>query len=289
MHYKASSAKVYNPAATYLSQVLVYGWLLLPALAHAQARTPVMVKAPRSTARTSTPSVTTPIAESTVAHLLQPTGAPQPTTTAVARDIDARILPLFGERSKSAQQIEDEIRFLNECDQNFNSREEASQFFTARGWEYVSETQLDTAAYRFNLAHLLNDKNGDAFWGLGVVCYQRNQLADAIRMLKQAATLADTNAVLLTDLATVEVEYYQAKHDTTSLTDARDHLQKAVFLNPTQAPAYARLSQISYHLADYRSAWTYLHKAYKIDLAAIDLTYLQELLAKEPDPIGLFK
>lgn len=288
MHYKASSPNVPNPTAVYLSQLLVCGWLLLPALAHAQARTPVMVKASRSGTRSSHAPVTAPMAESAVAHLAQPV-APQPTTTSVVREVDARILPLFGERSKSAQQIEDEIRFLNECDQNFNSREEASQFFAARGWEYISETQLDTAAYRFNLAHLLNDKNGDAFWGLGVICYQRNQLSDAVRMLKMGVALTDTNAVLLTDLATVELEYYQAKQDTASLADAREHLQKAVFLNPTQASAFARLSQISYHQADYRSAWSYLHKAYKLDLATIDLAYIRELLLKEPDPTGLFK
>ncbi|CCG99055.1 tetratricopeptide repeat protein [Fibrella aestuarina BUZ 2] len=267
----------------------MWGWLLLPALAHAQARTPVMVKVPRSATKPAgSATKTPPVAESAVAHLAQPVATPKQEAT-IVREVDARILPLFGERSKSAQQIEDEIRFLNECDQNFTSREEASQFFAARGWEYVSEAQLDTAAYRFNLANLLNDKNGDAFWGLGVVCYQRNQLSDAINMLKRGAALADTNAVLLTDLATVELEYYQAKHDTTSLTEARDHLQKAIFLNPSHATAFARLSQISYHRAEYRNAWAYLHKAYKLDLASIDLGYIQELLAKEPDPIGLFK
>lgn len=267
----------------------MWGWLLLPALAHAQARTPVMVKATRSAAKPAgSATKTPPVAESAVAHLVQP-APPAPAETTTVREVDVRILPLFGGRSKSAQQIEDEIRFLNECDQNFNSREEASQFFAARGWEYVSEAQLDTAAYRFNLANLLNDKNGDAFWGLGVVCYQRNQLSDAINMLKRGAALADTNAVLLTDLATVELEYYQAKHDTTSLTDARDHLQKAIFLNPSHATAFARLSQISYQQGEYRNAWAYLHKAYKIDLSSIDLVYIQELLAKEPDPIGLFK
>lgn len=289
MHHKAYPHNgLFNTAGSF-SQVLVWGWLLLPVLAHAQARTPVMVKSTRPAAKPAGQAAKTPpLAESAVAHLAQSVSAPI-LEVVTAREIDARILPLFGERSKSAQQIEDEIRFLNECDQNFNSREEASQFFAARGWEYVSEAQLDTAAYRFNLANLLNDKNGDAFWGLGVVCYQRNQLPDAINMLKRSVALIDTNAVLLTDLATVELEYYQAKRDTASLTEASSHLQKAVFLNPAHATAFARLSQISYHQANYRNAWTYLHKAYKLDLASIDLTYVQELLAKEPDPIGLFK
>ena len=122
-----------------------------------------------------------------------------------------------------------------------------------------------------------------------MVSYQRNQLTEAVRLLKRGVALADTNAVMLTDLATVELEQYQALTDTTSLTEAREHLHRAVFLNPANAPAYAKLSIASYLQADYRTAWTYLHKAYRIDLSIIDLTYVQELLAKEPDPVGLFK
>lgn len=296
MQYNESLFSVTRRPSACFAQVFLCGWLLLPALATAQARTPVLMKpvaAPAAKAPqpqlTNVGAAATPVAESQVAHLTGSPDADVSPETASVRAVDVRILPLFGERSKSLKQIEDEIRFLNECDQNFPSREEASQFFTARGWDYVSDAQLDTAAYRFNLAHLLNPKNADAFWGLGVVCYQRNQLANAIRMLKQGAALTDTNAVLLTDLATVELEHFQAKHDTTSLTDAREHLQKAVFLNPAQASAYARLSQVSYLQTDYRSAWAYLHKAYKLDLSAIDLNYIQELLAKEPDPVGMFK
>ncbi len=205
------------------------------------------------------------------------------------RVIDARIIPLFGERSKSHSQIEEEIGFLNDCDQNFTSRAEASQFFAARGWEYVSEAQLDTAAYRFNLSYILNDKNPDVYWGLGVISYQRGQLAEAVRMLKRGVALSDTNAVMMTDLATVELEQYQTKSDTVSLEDSREHLQKALFLRPDYALAYSKLSIASYLQADYRSAWMYLHKAYKLDIASLDLTYLQELLAKQPDPSGIFK
>ena len=237
--------------------------LLLPAVAFGQAQTPVMAKASNSSAAVS--------------------------ATPAERAVDPRILPLFGERSKSPGQIADEIRFLNDCDQNFGSRAEASQFFAQRGWEYIADTQVDTAAYRFNLAHILDDKNPDVYWGLGVICYQRSQLTDAVRMLKRGVSLADTNAIMLVDLATVELEQYQTKSDTASLTDARDHLQKATFLRPEHAPAYSKLSIASYLQADYRSAWTYLHKAYNLDIATLDTTYLRQLLDKQPDPLGVFR
>ena len=197
-------------------------------------------------------------------------------------------LPLFGERPKTTEQIDAEIHFLNDCDRNFASRAEASNFFAARGWDYIADRQLDTAAYRFNLSWLLNDHNADAYWGLGVVCYQKNQLPDAIRMLRKGLTMSDSNAVLMTDLATVEIKQYQKKPETDVLADAESHLLRSVSLNP-DAASYQKLSLVNYLKANYGKAWAYFHQARSLDLSALDLEYLNDLLAKQPDPKGVFK
>lgn len=200
-----------------------------------------------------------------------------------------RVMPLFGERAKSGEQIEFEINFLNDCDQNFSNRGEASQFFAARGWDYLGESQLDTAAYRFNLAWLLNEKNVDAYWGLGVVCYQQNKLDQAIRMLGKGLAIADTNAVLMTDLATVELMQFQQKKDPAHLTDAETHLAKALSILPDNATAHIKMALLQYTKADYGRAWEHIHQARQIDFSSIDLTLLNELIAKQPDPKGVFK
>ena len=219
----------------------------------------------------------------------------QPPAEAVSADAaetanaPANTLPLFGERPKTAAQIDEEIHFLNDCDRNFASRPEASDFFSARGWDYIASGQLDTATHRFNLSWLLNDQNPDAFWGLGVVCYQKNQLPTAIRMLKKGLAVADSNVVLMTDLATVEIKQYQEKQAPDVLTEAESHLQRVVSISPRNAPAYQKLSVISYLRADYTKAWDYFHQARNLDLSVLDLVYLNELLAKHPDPTGVFK
>lgn len=200
-----------------------------------------------------------------------------------------RTMPLFGERAKSGEQIEFEIHFLMDCDQNFSDRGEASQFFAARGWDYLGESQLDTAAYRFNLAWLLNDKNVDAYWGLGVVCYQQNKLDQAIRMLSKGLTLADTNAVLMTDLATVELMQFQVKKDIQHLNEAEKHLTQAIALLPDNATAHIKMALLQYNKADYGRAWEHVHQARRLDFSAIDLSLLSELSAKQPDPKGFFK
>jgi tetratricopeptide (TPR) repeat protein len=198
-------------------------------------------------------------------------------------------LPLFGERPKTVAQIDAEIHFLNDCDRNFTSRPEASDFFSARGWDYVASGQLDTATHRFNLSWLLNDRNADAFWGLGVVCYQKNQLPNAIRMLKKGLAVADSNVALMTDLATVEIKQYQDKPTTELLTEAESHLQRAISLSPNNAPPYQKLSIVYYLKADYMKAWDYFHQARTLDLSVLDLGYMNDLLAKQPDPKGMFK
>lgn len=207
---------------------------------------------------------------------------------ATASTADINTLPLFGERSKTTAQIDQEIHFLNDCDRNFTNRSEASDFFAARGWDYVSSGQLDTAAYRFNLAWLLNTKNADAYWGLGVVCYQKNHFPDAVRMLQKGAAIDNNNTVLLTDLATVEIKYYQQKLDNGLLTDAEEHLQQAITVNPN-AISLQQMSMVFYLKTDYGKAWDYFHQARLLDIASLDLTYLSELLAKQPDPKGVFK
>lgn len=263
---------------------LLFSFTLLPFLSQAQpvkkSFTQAQSKQLITSARTADTAVKGKPVESP--SISTAPAAPEMTTA-------AHVLPLFGERPKTAEQIDREIHFLNECDQNFASRHEASQFFSARGWDYLSEGQLDTAAYRFNLSWLLNEKNADAYWGLGVVSYQRNDLSQAIRMLKKGLDVADTNVVLMTDLATVQIRLYQEKQDLNELTDAESLLQKSLTVIPNNPNALIKLSLINYERAEYAKAWEYVHKARNIDISVIDLTYLNELLSKQPDPQGVFK
>ncbi|MFC5411305.1 tetratricopeptide repeat protein [Larkinella bovis] len=205
--------------------------------------------------------------------------------------VNLLVAPLFGEKAKTKEHIAWEIRFLTECDQNFSNRKEASQFFSTRAWEYLTEGQLDTAAYRFNLAWLLDDKNADTYWGLGVICYQQDKDPEAIRLLKKGLEVADTNAVLMTDLATVQLKYYKENKDSEQLDDAIQVLQKALKYDQTNPNTFMRLSWASFAKGEYAAAWDNLHKARALamDLSAVDFSYLQELLQKAPDPKGFFK
>ncbi|WP_128547122.1 tetratricopeptide repeat protein [Larkinella soli] len=203
--------------------------------------------------------------------------------------VNPMVLPLFGEKGKTPAHIEWEIRFLNECDQSFANRSEASQFFSSRGWEYLTEGQLDTATHRFNLAWVLNEKNVDTYWGLGVIAYQKGKIPESIHLMKRGLDVADTNAVLMTDLATVQLKLYKENQDKMLLEEAVGLLNRALKYDTTNPNTYMRLSWASFSQGQYEPAWEYVHKARTLELSSVDLAYIQELLAKSPDPKGFFR
>ena len=202
---------------------------------------------------------------------------------------ERRILPLFGELSKTSAQIDEEIRFLSECDKSFSSRTEASSFFSARAWEYLQEGALDTACYRFNLAHLLNDKNVDAFWGLGVVSYQRENWVDAKRMLSKGANIQGDNVALLVDLSTVDLKLYAITNRQEELEEASNVLKRATELDSTYALGQYNLALLHYNLNEPEKSWEHLHKGRTLDFSQLNIEFVELLKAKLPDPQGFFK
>jgi tetratricopeptide (TPR) repeat protein len=202
---------------------------------------------------------------------------------------ERRVLPLFGELSKTSTQIDEEIRFLSECDKSFSSRTEASSFFTARAWEYLQEGSLDTACYRFNLANLLNDKNVETYWGLGVVSYQRENWVDAKRMLSRGIELQGENVPLLVDLSTVDLKLYALTNRKEELDEAASLLKRASTLDSTYALAQYNLALLHYNLDEADLSWEHLHKGRQLDFSQINFEFVELLKAKKPDPIGFFK
>ncbi len=202
---------------------------------------------------------------------------------------ERRVLPLFGEQRKTSDQIEDEIRFLSECDKMFTSRDDASAFFAARAWEYVQEGQLDTAAYRFNLAYLLNEKNVDSFWGLGVICYQKDKLEDAERMMRRGVEVSPDNVPLMVDLSTIELRHFTEKKDTQDLEESHQLLRRAAALDSTYAQTFYNLALAEYYRADYPKAWEALHAGRKLNFQLVDFQFVDLLRTQLADPEGFFK
>ncbi len=203
--------------------------------------------------------------------------------------VNVNLLPLYGGRTKTAAQQQADQAFLTDCDRNFSSREEASQFFETRAWEYLKEGKMDTAAYRFNLAWLLNEKNANTYWGLGVISSEKGQTDEAIGLLEKGLTFVPGSAPLLVDIASLRLNRYKEKNDKKDLQTSMELLNRAIQSDSTFASAYYKQSVVYFHQEDYDKAWASLHKGRSLSVAGMDFGYLTELMAKKEDPLGVFK
>ena len=153
--------------------------------------------------------------------------------------LDIYTIPLFGGYQKNLEQIQEDERFLRDCDQNFNNRREASQFFSNMGWQYLSEGSKEMATYRFNMAHLLDAHNVDVYWGLGVIEFQKQEHEEAIRLMKLGLENDhEQNVTLMVDLATVYIKCFTTNQHQKDLSSAFDLLDKAQRVSPNFVNTY---------------------------------------------------
>lgn len=213
------------------------------------------------------------------------------TSSTVAKDSDLAALhcvPLWGEKAKTSQQKKEDAAFLKACDQSFETRTEASRFFAERGWEYIAEGELDTACYRFNLAQLLDEKNSDAYWGLGVVCHQKGNTPEAIRMLSKGVSCDSGNSILLDDLATLYIGKFQQTNAAEDLSQAFDLLNRSAVVDAANGTTYMKLALAEYLRSDFDKSWEYLHKCRQVDVQVLDFNFIEQLVSQKPDPQGIF-
>ncbi len=201
----------------------------------------------------------------------------------------ARLQPLFGGLTPAqATQIIGEAQ-LKAIAASFASPAEASAFFTTKGFEYLSENQPDTAAYRFNLAWLLNPQNAEAYRGLGIVASAQPTPDASIGLLDKGLAIAPASPLLLSDLgASYLIRYGQTKKKK-DLTAGLDLVQRATTLAPTNATAWQQLARGLYYQEKYPEAWAAVHKGQTLSVGSLDFSLVSDLLAKLPDPQGTFK
>jgi tetratricopeptide (TPR) repeat protein len=204
--------------------------------------------------------------------------------------LDINFVPLYGGYIKSQLQIKEDELFLEDCDKNFKSRKEASQFFTRSAWEYLSEGGKDLATHRFNLAWTLDKDNIDTYWGLGVVSYQKGEYHAAIDLMNQGLAICKGESVtLLVDLATVYIKCFTEHREACEMEKANDLLERALEINPSFTSAYMQLSLASLVNGNIDEAWLSFHKAYEVDPQGVSVELLAELLEHKDDPKGIFK
>ncbi len=201
----------------------------------------------------------------------------------------ARLQPLFGGLSPAqATQIIGEAQ-LKAIASSFPSTAEASAFFATKGYEYLSENQPDTAAYRFNLAWLLNPQNADAFRGLGILASAQPTPDNAIDLLTKGLALSPSSTLMMSDLGTSHLIRYGQTKKKKDLATGMNLLQRVTTLDPNNVVAWQQLARGLYYQEKYTEAWEAIHKVQTLNVSSLDFDLISDLLAKQPDPQGTYK
>ena len=200
-----------------------------------------------------------------------------------------RLLPLFGGLTPAqATQVIGEVQ-LKAIAASFASLAEASAFFTNKGYEYLRENQPDTAAYRFNLAWLLNPQNAEAYRGLGIIASGQPTPDAAIGLLTKGFAIAPTSTLLMSDLGASYLMRYGQTKKKKDLTSGVELLQRATAADPANANAWQQLARGLYYQEKYPEAWAAVHRGQNASVSSLDFDLVTDLLAKLPDPQGTFK
>ncbi|GAB3195813.1 Tfp pilus assembly protein PilF [Pontibacter aydingkolensis] len=200
------------------------------------------------------------------------------------------VLPMFGNKTKTEAQQQKDEKFLTSCDKSFTNRQEASQFFMERGWEYFNEGQVDTAMYRFNLAWLLNPNNMDTYWAFGLISASKDNNKEALTYYEKAKAIDPKNSMLLSDMASAQLAIYKnGKKKKKELKKATALLDESIAANAQNAYALYNYSLVRFYEKKYPEAWDYLHKSRILNMSVIDYTYISELVEIMPDPQGFFR
>lgn len=163
------------------------------------------------------------------------------------------MLPAFGNKEKTKQEVAADTRFVNSIIDAGKSRSEGAHDMIRIGFDYVYKGDLKTAMYRFNQAYLLNPKNSGVYWGYGAVYTALGAYDEARTEYTAALKIEPESAPILTDYATTYLgEYY---------TDVRSNYKKA-----------QRSLQLAKEklLTSYAIDSTYINTAYKLSIVYLN-------------------
>ncbi|HSR88426.1 MAG TPA: hypothetical protein VLL07_05690 [Pontiella sp.] len=175
------------------------------------------------------------------------------------------------------------------------SREEASDYYAAKGWEFGRKGDYDTAMKRFNQAWLLNPDSYKPYWGFGILLKQQANLPEAVTHFEKALSLMDkeegTKPGLLIETAQTHMFLgVMTRTNSADKTESDGHFSRAnelfseaITLRPQHAQAYDRWANSLYWQGDYEKAWKMVEKARSLG-HDFKPEFIDSLSRKMPEP-----
>jgi len=197
--------------------------------------------------------------------------------------------PMYGNvpPDKELQKIHD--KYIKQVIADYESREAAIQGMLKTAWYSYSKNDFKTAMKRFNQVWLLDQNNGQVFYGFGLVMDRQGKTDDAIAFYKKSLELDPKNEKAMCCLAVISGKkalqnkahpdfensllLYQKAIDITKETGYTDFVGRI----------YRDWAVALYYKEDYADAWS------KVKLARqngekVNPEFIKELSRSMPEP-----
>jgi len=193
---------------------------------------------------------------------------------------NVRLLPKYGNRSKTEHQKEADDRLIDSYVNQHGSRTKGSEVLISIGFEYLYRKDIKTAMYRFNQAWLLDSLNTDVYWGYGAVYFSLKQPALAMTQYEEGLSINPNNSRIITDKATIYMAEYQTTNDENKLKIAISLLTQSYSLNPNDQNTLFKLSTCHFLNNDCVNAKKYYNECMRLGGRPVSQAYTMALNEK---------
>jgi tetratricopeptide (TPR) repeat protein len=169
---------------------------------------------------------------------------------------------MYGNEKKCKKQIDIDNRFLEECDKEYASRQEACESMSRFGWKHYANGELDMAMKRFNQAWMLDSLNSDVYLGFAKVLADQDKLDESIPFFEKSIAKNPQNAEAYKSLGVTYGLLFEKSQENQInqeyLDKSVEEFKKAIAAKKDNAEAYALLTTAYTHYNQKDSAYKYL-------------------------------
>lgn len=153
-------------------------------------------------------------------------------------------LPMYGFKEKTAAQNTADDQFINKA-REIGTLEKAARLAARRGWESLRKKDMKTAVKRFNQAWLLDQNNGETYWGFATIVTDRDgDFRCAEALFEKAGKALPNHTGLQIDLALFQGRIGNHAQSVRLLEKVAERHPKAQGVHRFIAMAYFRLNNV---------------------------------------------
>lgn len=192
-------------------------------------------------------------------------------------------IPLYGEAKKTKEELALDEKFINEVSRIAGDRKKAAAEFTKKGWDAIAKGNQTDAIKRFNQAHLLDSKEYQVYWGLGIASGMNGKPEEAIKLFEKGYQLNQKDSRFVSDFgfayvnSALALDKLNKEKAFQKLDAAQAKYHESLKIDPKQSLSYSRLAVLDYYRGDFKTAWKNINLSKQNGGEGLDQRFLSDL------------